>query len=84
VFALFPVSPADVDFWINGGWDQPNCGITVNLLFFLQMSNIDDLNGKDYIQGSLTLLKLGYSKEFYITINCRPTTNACYRAFVGI
>jgi hypothetical protein len=64
VFPLFSVSPADVDFWINGGWDQPNCGITVNLLFFLQMNNIDGLNGKDYIQGSLILLKLGYSKEF--------------------
>jgi hypothetical protein len=64
MFHFFSVSPADVDFWINGGWDQPNCGITVNLLFFLQMSNIDGLNGKDYIQGSLTFLKLGYSKEF--------------------
>jgi hypothetical protein len=62
MFPLFSVSPADVDFWINGGWDQPNCGITVNALFFLQISKINDLNGKDCIQGSLTLLKLGYSK----------------------
>jgi hypothetical protein len=64
VFHLFYLSPADVDFWINGGWDQPNCGITVNPLFFLQMSTFNDLNGKDCIQVSLTLLKLGYSKEF--------------------
>ena len=35
VFPLLYVSSADVDLWVNGGWDQPNCGITVNPLIFL-------------------------------------------------
>ena len=30
MFPLLCVSSADVDFWVNGGWDQPNCGVTVN------------------------------------------------------
>ena len=25
VFPLLCVSSADVDFWVNGGWDQPKC-----------------------------------------------------------
>ena len=63
MFPLFSVSPADVDFWINGGWDQPNCGITVNPLFFLQMSRIDDLNGKNCIQGSFNFVKIRLLKR---------------------
>jgi len=42
VFLLPCVSSADVDLWVNGGWDQPNCGVTLNpgfLLLFLQ--NLD-------------------------------------------
>ena len=35
VFPLFCVSSADVDFLVNGGWDQPNCGILLSLVFFL-------------------------------------------------
>jgi hypothetical protein len=62
VFVLCSLSPADVDFWINGGWNQPNCGITVNLLFFLQFSKIKDLNGKNCnsrsISASIVLLKV--------------------------
>lgn len=27
---------ADVDFWVDGGWDQPNCAVTLDPLFFLQ------------------------------------------------
>jgi hypothetical protein len=25
MFHLLYVSSADVDFWVNGGWDQPEC-----------------------------------------------------------
>ena len=35
VFPLLCVSSADVDFWVNGGWDQPNCGVTFNVVPFL-------------------------------------------------
>jgi hypothetical protein len=41
--SLLCVSSADVDFWVNGGWDQPECGITLNLKAlwsFLQNPNI--------------------------------------------
>ena len=44
VFPLLCVSSADVDLWVNGGWDQPNCGITLNpgfLLSFLQNLNFE-------------------------------------------
>jgi len=27
------VSSADVDLWVNGGWDQPECPKAVNGLF---------------------------------------------------
>jgi len=43
VFPLLCVSSADVDLWVNGGWDQPNCGVTLNpefLLLFLQNLNV--------------------------------------------
>ena len=43
VFPLLCVSSADVDFWVNGGWDQPNCGVTFDvtqyLLLLLQNQN---------------------------------------------
>jgi hypothetical protein len=43
LFTLLCVSLADVDFWVDGGWDQPTCGITLNLDFiplFLQNLNL--------------------------------------------
>jgi hypothetical protein len=43
---LFSLS-ADVDFWVNGGWDQPKCGITVNPLFFLQNNQNTNNGGKN-------------------------------------
>ena len=33
VFSLLCVSSADVDFQLNGGWDQPECPVAVNSLF---------------------------------------------------
>ena len=42
VFPLLCVSSADVDIWVNGGWDQPNCGISLNPLFFLSL--LENLN----------------------------------------
>jgi len=48
VFPLLCVTSADVDIWVNGGWDQPNCGTTLNpgfLLLFLQNLNFE---GKIY------------------------------------
>jgi hypothetical protein len=38
---------ADVDFWVNGGWDQPKCGITVNPLFLLQSNQNTSYEGKN-------------------------------------
>jgi hypothetical protein len=32
VFPLFCVSTADVDFWVNGGWDQPKCPKAIYIL----------------------------------------------------
>ena len=43
VFLLLCVSSADVDFWVNGGWQQPNCVKTLNPEFLeslLQNMNI--------------------------------------------
>jgi hypothetical protein len=48
VFPLLCVSLAYVDFWVNGGWDQPNCGISANPWFFvLFLSNLN-FTGKIY------------------------------------
>jgi hypothetical protein len=42
VFSLFYVSSADVDLWVNGGWDQPDCGITLNpFFFFILLQNLN-------------------------------------------
>ncbi|KDR07328.1 pancreatic lipase-related protein 3-like [Zootermopsis nevadensis] len=30
----------DVNFWVNGGWDQPNCGLLINPLFFLHLREV--------------------------------------------
>jgi hypothetical protein len=40
-------SLAQVNFWVNGGWDQPRCGFVVNPLFFLQLSTARGIEGKD-------------------------------------
>ena len=32
VFHLLCVSSADVDFWVNGGWDQPDCLLALFVL----------------------------------------------------
>jgi hypothetical protein len=37
---------AQVNFWVNGGWDQPNCGFVVNPLFILQLSEAQGVEGK--------------------------------------
>ncbi|XP_023727963.1 phospholipase A1-like isoform X1 [Cryptotermes secundus] len=31
------IEDGDVDLWVNGGWDQPNCGVVVNPLAILQI-----------------------------------------------
>jgi hypothetical protein len=46
VFALFCVSTADVDFWVNGGWDQPNCGVTMNPEFLVLFASNLNYTGK--------------------------------------
>ena len=46
VFPLLFVSSADVNLWVNGGWDQPNCGITLNPLFFLYFFQTFNIQGK--------------------------------------
>ena len=46
VFPSFCVSSADVDLWVNGGWDQPNCGIKLNPKFFVSFLLNHNLTGK--------------------------------------
>ena len=46
VFCLLCVSSADVDLWVNGVWDQPNCGVTVSADFFLLLLLNQDLQSK--------------------------------------
>jgi hypothetical protein len=46
VFPLLCVSSADVDFWVNGGWDQPVCGITLDAEFFLLLVLNQNLTSK--------------------------------------
>jgi hypothetical protein len=46
---LFFVWSGDVDFWVNGGWDQPNCGVVVNPLAILQFDGDEGIEGKNYI-----------------------------------
>ena len=47
VFPFLCVSSADVDFWVNGGWDQPNCGVTFNVVpFLLSLLQTQNLSGK--------------------------------------
>jgi hypothetical protein len=36
-----------VDFWVNGGWDQPNCGITVNPLSLPKLIQSTSIAGKN-------------------------------------
>ena len=46
VFPLLCVSSADVDFWVNGGWDQPNCGITLDPVALWSFLQNPDSQGK--------------------------------------
>jgi hypothetical protein len=46
---LLSAPPADVNFWVNGGWQQPNCGITVNPLFVLAVSQLLNAEGEKCI-----------------------------------
>jgi hypothetical protein len=48
VFVLLYVSTADVDLWVNGGWDQPNCTITLKPGFLLLFLSNLNLTGKIY------------------------------------
>jgi hypothetical protein len=36
-----------VDFWVNGGWDQPNCGFMMDPLAIPQLSEAKGVEGKD-------------------------------------
>jgi len=46
MYVLLFGPPADVNFWENGGWQQPNCGITVNPLFVLVVSQLLNADGE--------------------------------------
>jgi hypothetical protein len=37
---------ADVNFWVNGGWEQPKCGITGNPSLVPALINITSVDGK--------------------------------------
>jgi hypothetical protein len=62
MFPLFCVSSADVDLWVNGGWDQPECGITFNpeyaLLFFKTLNFQGNLCNVLIICGSIVVFKI--------------------------
>jgi hypothetical protein len=36
-----------VNFWVDGGWDQPKCEFPVNPLFFLHFDKAQGLEGKN-------------------------------------
>jgi hypothetical protein len=42
---FFPL--AQVNFWVNGGWDQPNCGFAVNTYFYRQLGRAQSTGGKN-------------------------------------
>ncbi|GFG33454.1 hypothetical protein Cfor_03522, partial [Coptotermes formosanus] len=42
-----PDADAQVNFWVNGGWDQPECGFVVNPFFFLDIGEAQGF--EDYV-----------------------------------
>jgi hypothetical protein len=43
---LFSGPPTDVNFWVSGVWQQPNCGITANPLIVLAVSQLLNADGE--------------------------------------
>jgi hypothetical protein len=82
VFPLLCVSSADVDFWVNGGWDQPNCGITVDPEFFLLLLLNQNFQGKICEHSSIwvsiilfdILKEISIKTKFDITSLCREVS----------
>jgi hypothetical protein len=37
-----------VDIWVNGGWDQPNCGVVGDPPAIRQLSMNEGVEGKKY------------------------------------
>ena len=78
VFCLLCVSSADVDLLVNGGWDQPECGVTFNLKIFLL--NLQNLNPGGKICNFLiiytSIIVLKFLNTFkYVAIFCFKVLN---------
>jgi hypothetical protein len=55
MFHVFFLS-GDVDFWVNGGWDQPNCGVVVNPLALVELGKVQASEGKLNFQLSCIIM----------------------------
>lgn len=55
-FCFYFVSSGDVDIWVNGGWDQPNCGVVGDPQAIWQLSATKGVEGRKRIVSHLRVV----------------------------
>jgi hypothetical protein len=55
-----------VDIWVNGGWDQPNCGVVGDPPAIRQLSRSKGVEGKKRVVNSIIELYVSFVYQHHM------------------